>query len=159
MGKTRGRQQTLLEGDYSKNFDSGWSDRVLNLQVHGDAALAGQGVNQESLALSRVPHFEVGGSLHLVTNNQIGFTTPAERGRSSRYCTDVAKSILAPVIHVNGDYPEMIARATWLALDYQRRFRKDIFVDINCFRRWGHNELDDPTMTNPDIYSIIDSRR
>jgi probable 2-oxoglutarate dehydrogenase E1 component DHKTD1 len=80
---------------------------ILYHQVHGDAAFAGQGVNQETLELSRVPHFEVGGSVHLVVNNQLGFTTPADRGRSSRYCTDLAKIISAPVVHVNGDFPEV----------------------------------------------------
>lgn len=80
---------------------------IYSLQVHGDAALPGQGVNQETLNMSQTPHFEVGGSIHMVTNNQLGFTTPAERGRSSRYCTDLAKMISAPVVHVNGDHPEV----------------------------------------------------
>jgi probable 2-oxoglutarate dehydrogenase E1 component DHKTD1 len=88
-------RKTLYDGD------------ILHCQVHGDAAFAGQGVNQEMLELSMVPHFEVGGSIHLVVNNQLGFTTPADRGRSSRYCTDLAKIISAPVIHVNGDFPEV----------------------------------------------------
>ncbi|PNF23062.1 putative 2-oxoglutarate dehydrogenase E1 component DHKTD-like protein, mitochondrial [Cryptotermes secundus] len=106
-----------------------------------------------------VPHFEVGGSVHLAVNNQLGFTTPPDRGRSSRYCTDLAKIISAPVLHVNGDFPEMVVKATRIACEYQRKFHKDIFVDLNCYRRWGHNELDDPTFTNPAIYNIIQARR
>ena len=113
---------------------------------------------QETLAFSQVPHFSVGGSLHLVVNNQVGYTTPAERGRSSRYCTDVAKSIGAPVIHVNGDDPESVVRAARLAWDYRKTFHRDIFVDVLCFRRWGHNELDEPTFTNPIMYSAVRSR-
>lgn len=158
MGKTRGIMQIVKDGAYNNNSTAWWSDKVLNLQVHGDAAYIGQGVNQESLSLSGTPHFEIGGSVHLVINNQVGFTTPPSRGRSSRYCTDLAKMIAAPIIHVNGDEPEMVIRATRIAVQYQRKFRKDVFIDINCFRRWGHNELDDPTFTNPKIYKIIQNR-
>lgn len=155
MGKTRAKQMMSKDGDYG---NQSWSDKILNIQVHGDAAIIGQGINQECLSLTSVPHFEIGGSVHLVVNNQVGFTTPAERGRSSRYCTDLAKIISAPVIHVNGDYPEDVLKVTRLAFEYQRKFRKDIFVDINCYRQWGHNELDDPSFTNPVLYDIIRSR-
>lgn len=158
MGKTRAMMQAINDGDYSENKSSKWSDKVLNIQIHGDAAYVGQGINQESLCLSGVPHFEIGGTIHLVVNNQVGFTTPPSRGRSTRYCTDLAKFINAPVIHVNGDDPEMVVRATRIAFAYQRKFRKDVFVDLNCFRRWGHNELDDPTFTNPLLYKIIHNR-
>eukprot|EP00091_Calanus_sinicus_P012990 TRINITY_DN2897_c0_g1_i2.p1 TRINITY_DN2897_c0_g1~~TRINITY_DN2897_c0_g1_i2.p1 ORF type:complete len:159 (-),score=33.15 TRINITY_DN2897_c0_g1_i2:117-572(-) len=106
----------------------------------------------ETLQIANVPHYSVGGSLHLVVNNQVGFTTPGERARSSRHCTDLAKQIGAPVIHVNGDHPEDLVRATRLAIEYRQKFRKDIFVNLVCFRRWGHNELDDPTFTNPALY-------
>ncbi|GLH07737.1 LOW QUALITY PROTEIN: Uncharacterized protein GBIM_13164 [Gryllus bimaculatus] len=157
MGKARARQQSLGDGAYSDTAN--WSDKVLNFQVHGDAAFAGQGVNQEMLNMTSVPHFEVGGSVHLIVNNQLGFTTPGERGRSTTYCSDLAKMISAPVLHVNGDYPEMVVKAARLAVAYQRKFRKDVFVDLMCFRRWGHNELDDPTFTNPAVYRIITSRR
>lgn len=105
MGKTRAKQLIHKDGDYSET--TRWSDKILNLQVHGDAAFTGQGVNQECLALCRTPHFEVGGTVHLIVNNQLGFTTPADRGRSSRYCSDLAKTVSAPVLHVNGDYPEV----------------------------------------------------
>ncbi|KAJ9601546.1 hypothetical protein L9F63_000289 [Diploptera punctata] len=159
LGKTRARQLSIQEGGYSKDNSSNWSDKVLNLQIHGDAAFTGQGVNQESLQLSRAPHFEVGGAVHLVVNNQLGFTTPADRGRSSRYSTDLAKIIASPVIHVNGDFPEIVVKATKIACEYQRKFRKDIFIDLNCYRQWGHNELDDPTFTNPAVYSIIQAKR
>lgn len=157
MGKTRARQQTLGDGAYSDAAK--WSDKVLNFQVHGDAAFAGQGVNQETLNMVSVPHFEVGGSIHLIVNNQLGFTTPAERGRSSLYSSDLAKMISAPVLHVNGDDPEMVIKAARIAVGYQRKFRKEVFVDLNCFRRWGHNELDDPTFTNPLLYKKIHSKR
>ncbi|XP_015608357.1 probable 2-oxoglutarate dehydrogenase E1 component DHKTD1 homolog, mitochondrial [Cephus cinctus] len=159
MGKTRATMHALEDGAYSDREDAQWSDKVLNLQVHGDAAYTGQGVNQECLAMSYTPHFEIGGSIHIIVNNQVGFTTPASRGRSSRYCTDLAKFIAAPVIHVNGDDPEMVIRATRIAFKYQRKFRKDVFIDFNCFRRRGHNELDDPTFTNPAIYRIIQNRQ
>ncbi|XP_025073767.1 probable 2-oxoglutarate dehydrogenase E1 component DHKTD1 homolog, mitochondrial [Pogonomyrmex barbatus] len=158
MGKTRGVMQEIKEAAYGDNKDAQWSDKVINVQIHGDAAYPGQGVNQECLALSKTPHFEIGGTIHLVINNQIGFTTPSSRGRSSRYCTDLAKMISAPVIHVNGDDPEMVVRATKIAFKYQRQFRKNVFIDLNCFRRWGHNELDDPTFTNPLMYKIIQNR-
>ncbi|CAK9802746.1 Probable 2-oxoglutarate dehydrogenase E1 component DHKTD1 homolog, mitochondrial [Anthophora quadrimaculata] len=158
MGKTRGMMQVVKDGAYNDDADAQWSDKVLNIQVHGDAAYAAQGVDQECLALSGAPHFEIGGTVHLVINNQLGFTTPASRGRSSRYCTDLAKMISAPVIHVNGDDPEAVVRATRIAFKYQRTFRKDVFVDLNCYRRWGHNELDDPFFTNPLIYKIIQNR-
>ncbi|XP_045767945.1 probable 2-oxoglutarate dehydrogenase E1 component DHKTD1 homolog, mitochondrial isoform X2 [Maniola jurtina] len=159
MGKTRSKQLKLMEGDYSRDEMSRFGDKVLNVQIHGDAAFTGQGVNQETLMLSQVPHFEVGGSLHVVVNNQVGFTLPANRGRSSRYVTDLAKSIAVPVIHVNGDHPELIVKATNIAFEYQRKFRKDVFIDYNCYRRWGHNELDDPTFTNPLLYKLIHNRK
>ena len=157
VGKTRGRHMTRGQGEYSEEGRMG--DTALCVQIHGDAALAGQGINQETLQIANVPHYSVGGSLHLVINNQVGFTTPGDRGRSSRHCTDIAKQIGAPVIHVNGDHPEDVIRATQVAMEYRQQFRKDIFVNLICFRRWGHNELDDPTFTNPALYSVINSRR
>ncbi|KAG6444980.1 hypothetical protein O3G_MSEX003656 [Manduca sexta] len=159
MGKARSKQLQLKEGDYSLDGSSRMGDKVLNVQIHGDAAFTGQGVNQETLMLSQAPHFNVGGSLHVVVNNQVGFTLPALRGRSCRYVTDLAKAISVPVIHVNGDHPELVAKATNIAFEYQREFRKDVFVDYNCFRRWGHNEVDDPTFTNPLLYKLIHSRK
>jgi len=157
VGKVRGKHMSQKKGDYGSEGRMG--DDILCVQVHGDAALAGQGINQETLQLANVPHYSVGGSLHLVINNQVGFTTPGERGRSSRHCTDIAKQIGAPVIHVNGDYPEEVVKATRIAMQYRNKFRKDVFVNMICFRRWGHNELDDPTFTNPALYSVIHARR
>lgn len=158
-GKTRARQRTLGEGYYSSDPDARPGEKVVCLQVHGDAALSGQGVIQETLALSAVPHFNIGGALHVAINNQIGYTTPGERTRSTRYCTDVAKMCSMPVIHVNGDDPEAVVKAARLAVAYQRKFRRDVFVDILCWRRWGHNELDNPRFTNPSMYQTIDVRR
>ncbi|KAH8278344.1 hypothetical protein KR018_000038 [Drosophila ironensis] len=158
MGKTRSKQQARGEGAFGATANQPFGQHVLNVILHGDAAFAGQGINQECLNMAYVPHFEVGGSLHLIVNNQVGFTTPGERGRSTAYTSDLAKSIQAPVFHVNGDDPEALARITNLAFRYQREFRKDIFIDLNCFRRWGHNELDDPTFTNPLVYKIVHQR-
>ncbi|XP_055851943.1 probable 2-oxoglutarate dehydrogenase E1 component DHKTD1 homolog, mitochondrial isoform X2 [Episyrphus balteatus] len=159
MGKTRSKQQTASDGAFSEDPEKPFSTSVLNVILHGDAALPGQGVNQECLNMAYVPHFEVGGTIHMVVNNQVGFTTPAETARSTDYATDLAKTIQAPVFHVNGDNPEQVAIVTQLAFAYQRKFRKDVFIDMNCFRRWGHNELDDPTFTNPALYSVIENRK
>ena len=166
-GKVRGRHMSQNNGDYAWNPNSiphvddrsGLvGDKILCVQVHGDAAIAGQGINQETLALSKLPHYSVGGSLHLVVDNQVGFTTPSERGKSSRYSSDIAYMVGAPVIHVNGDQPENVIKATRLALQYRMTFSKDVFVEIHCVRKWGHNELDDPTFTNPLLYSNVHSR-
>ncbi|XP_068204205.1 2-oxoadipate dehydrogenase complex component E1 [Palaemon carinicauda] len=157
-GKSRARERSLNKRNPNK--DSALpSDKVVCVQVHGDAALAGQGVIQETLAMSNVPHFSIGGSLHVSINNQVGYTTPGERSRSTVYCTDVAKMCSMPVIHVNGDHPEAVVKATRLAVKYQRKFRRDVFVDLLCWRRWGHNELDNPRFTNPSMYTNIDMRR
>lgn len=159
MGKTRSKQQYLKDGAFSEEADKPFASSALNIILHGDAAFAGQGINQECLNMAYVPHFEIGGSIHLIVNNQVGFTTPGDRGRSTDYSSDLAKTIQAPVFHVNGDDPEMVALVTKLAFDYQRKFRKDVFIDMNCFRRWGHNELDDPTFTNPKVYEIVNNRK
>uniref|UniRef100_A0A8C8RNY5 2-oxoadipate dehydrogenase complex component E1 n=1 Tax=Pelusios castaneus TaxID=367368 RepID=A0A8C8RNY5_9SAUR len=159
VGKTRGRQQSLLDGDYSADSSAQPGDKVICLQVHGDAAFSGQGIVPETLTLSNLPHFRVGGSIHLIVNNQLGYTTPPERGRSSLYCSDIGKIIGCAIIHVNGDDAEEVIRATRLAFEYQRYFRKDVIVDLLCYRQWGHNELDEPFFTNPSMYKIIRSRK
>ncbi|XP_053834052.1 2-oxoadipate dehydrogenase complex component E1 isoform X1 [Vidua macroura] len=159
VGKTRARQQTLLDGDYSPESSAQPGDKVICLQVHGDAAFSGQGIVPETLTLSNLPHFRVGGSIHLIVNNQLGYTTPPERGRSSLYCSDIGKIVGCAVIHVNGDDPEEVVRATRLAVEYQRQFRRDVIVDLLCYRQWGHNELDEPFFTNPSMYKIIRSRK
>ncbi|XP_059615190.1 probable 2-oxoglutarate dehydrogenase E1 component DHKTD1 homolog, mitochondrial [Phlebotomus argentipes] len=159
MGKTRSQQQSLKDGAFGEDEAKDFSSAALNIQLHGDAAFPGQGVNQECLFMTGTPHFDIGGTIHMVVNNQVGFTTPGDRGRSSNYCTDLAKSIDAPVFHVNVDDPEALALITELAFEYQREFRSDVFIDLNCFRRWGHNEVDDPTFTNPALYQIIHNRK
>ncbi|KAM5340548.1 2-oxoadipate dehydrogenase complex component E1 isoform 2-T2 [Glossophaga mutica] len=128
-------------------------------EVHGDASFCGQGIVPETFTLSNLPHFRIGGSVHLIVNNQLGYTTPAERGRSSLYCSDIGKLVGCAIIHVNGDSPEEVVRATQLAFEYQRRFRKDVIVDLLCYRQWGHNELDEPSFTNPVMYKIIRARK
>lgn len=155
MGKTRSKQQSIRDGAFNDDHAKLFGSDIVNVQLHGDAAIAGQGVNQECLMMAFTPNFDIGGTIHMVINNQVGFTTPGERGRSSRYCTDVAKMVNAPVLHVNSDDPELVGLVTKLAFDYQQEFRKDIFIDMNCFRRLGHNELDDPTVTNPLMYKAI----
>lgn len=159
MGKARSKQQSLRDGAFNDDQAKKFGSDVINVILHGDAAIAGQGVNQECLMMAYTPNFDIGGSIHVVINNHIGFTTPADRGRSSRHCTDIAKSVNAPVIHVNGEDPELVGLVTRLAFNYQRQFRKDIFIDMNCYRRLGHNELDDPTVTNPLMYKSIRDKK
>ncbi|XP_018540031.2 LOW QUALITY PROTEIN: 2-oxoadipate dehydrogenase complex component E1 [Lates calcarifer] len=159
QGKTRARQQLRKEGDYSPEENAQPGDQVICLQVHGDGSFTGQGIVPETLTLSNLPHYRVGGSIHLIVNNQVGYTTPSERGRSSLYCSDVGKMVNCAVIHVNGDDAEEVLRATRLAVEYQRRFRKDVILDLICYRQWGHNELDEPFFTNPAMYKIIRSRK
>lgn len=159
QGKTRARQQLRQEGDYSPEDSAQPGDQVVCLQVHGDGSFTGQGIVPETLTLSNLPHYRVGGSIHLIVNNQVGYTTPSERGRSSLYCSDIGKMVNCAVIHVNGDDAEEVLRATRLAVEYQRLFRKDIILDLICYRQWGHNELDEPFFTNPAMYKIIRSHK
>lgn len=159
QGKARARQQLRQEGDYSPGDNAQPGDQVICLQVHGDGSFTGQGIVPETLTLSNLPHYRVGGSIHLIVNNQVGYTTPSERARSSLYCSDVGKMVNCAVIHVNGDDAEEVLRATRLAVEYQRQFRKDIILDLICYRQWGHNELDEPFFTNPAMYKIIRSRK
>ncbi len=133
--------------------------RVMPLLIHGDAAFAGQGVVAETLNLSQLAGYRTGGTVHLVVNNQIGFTTRPSDARSSTYPTDVAKMIGAPIFHVNGDRPEDAIRATRLARAYRQAFQSDVVVNLFCYRRWGHNEADDPSYTHPLLYARIDRHR
>jgi 2-oxoglutarate decarboxylase len=132
---------------------------TLPVLVHGDAAMAGQGIVLETLQMSQLRGFRTGGTIHLVVNNQVGFTTLPGDGRTSVYATDVAKTIQAPIFHVNGDDPEAVVRVAELAFAYRQEFKRDVVIDLVCYRRRGHNEGDDPSMTQPLMYNLIEAKR
>ncbi len=132
---------------------------VMPLLIHGDAAFSGQGVVTEVLNFSQLPAYRTGGTLHIIVNNQIGFTTAPSNSRSSRYTTDITKGLQVPIFHVNGDDPEAVTRMARMAYDYRMEFKKDVILDIICYRKRGHNEGDDPSMTQPIMYSLVDEKR
>lgn len=145
-GMTRATQDQIGDTDRKK---------VLAILIHGDAAFSGQGVVAETLNMSRLRAYTNGGTIHIVVNNQIGFTAGPEDLRSTYYCTDIAKGVTSPILHANGDYPESVVSACRVAVDYQREFGEDAVVDIVCYRKWGHNEGDEPAYTQPVLYKKI----
>lgn len=145
-GFSRAKADIMYESDY---------DKILPIILHGDAAIAGQGVVYETVQMSQLAGFYTGGTIHFVTNNQIGFTTDYDDARSSTYCTAAASLVQAPVFHVNGDNPEAVVFASELATEYRQLFNNDVFIDMVCYRRHGHNEGDDPKFTQPKMYEII----
>ncbi len=146
QGFCRAKADAIYNADY---------DKILSIIIHGDAAVAGQGIVYEVLQMESLPGYTVGGTLHFVINNQIGFTTDFDDARSSNYSTSIAATVQAPVFHVNGDDVESVALVSEIAAEYRQKFNKDIFIDMVCYRKWGHNEGDDPHYTQPKMYNLI----
>ncbi|MBS1487947.1 MAG: 2-oxoglutarate dehydrogenase E1 component [Bacteroidetes bacterium] len=146
IGYTRGQIDDEYHGDLSK---------ALSILIHGDAAIAGQGIGYEVIQMSGLPGYTTGGTIHFVINNQVGFTTDYDDARTSIYCTDISKIVDAPILHVNGDDAEAVTFCANLAVEYRQKFGKDIFIDMLCYRRHGHNESDEPKFTQPKLYNLI----
>ena len=148
-GRVRGKQRQIEDNVERK--------KVVPVLIHGDAAFAGQGLVMETIQMSRLEGYSCGGTVHIVLNNQIGFTTLPADARSTRYCTDIAKMFDAPVFHVNGDDPEAVFHVFRMAMEYRQLFGMDVFIDLVCYRRHGHNETDEPNYTQPTMYANISS--
>jgi 2-oxoglutarate dehydrogenase E1 component len=149
LGRIRAKQDRI--GDDRRRHG-------MALLIHGDAAFAGEGIVQESLNLSGLAGYRTGGTLHVVVNNQLGFTTPPGEGRSTTYATDVAKMLPVPIFHVNGERPQAVAQVVGLAMDFRAKFERDVIIDMYCYRRWGHNEAYEPSFTQPPVYKAIEHR-
>ena len=150
QGRVRAKQDRRGDGARTE---------VLTIAIHGDAAFSGQGTTQEVLNMSQLPGYTVGGTLHILVNNQVGFTTPPELGRSTPYATDVARMLEVPIFHVNGEDPQSVTQVVRLAMEFRARFRRDVVVDMYCYRKLGHNESDEPAFTQPEMYRAIASQR
>ena len=154
---------TVVEGRVRAKQDRDGRDperrKVLPVLIHGDAAMAGQGLVAECLNLTLLEGYATGGTIHVVINNQVGFTTNPEDARSTPYCTDIARVLRAPVFHVNGDDPEAVVWAVQLAVDYRQTFQQDVLIDLYCYRKYGHNEGDEPSFTQPKMYEVIRARK
>ena len=148
---------TVVEGIARAKIDHELKDEglVCPVLIHGDAAIAGQGIAYETIQMAQLDGYRTGGTIHIIVNNQVGFTTNYLDGRSSTYCTDVAKTTLSPVFHVNGDDIEAVVTAVEIAMEYRQLFHRDIFIDLLCYRKYGHNEGDEPKFTQPKLYSLI----
>jgi 2-oxoglutarate dehydrogenase E1 component len=149
LGRARARQDRMSDRDRSQ---------TMGLLIHGDAAFAGEGVVQETLNLSKLAGYEAGGTVHVIVNNQIGFTALPSEGRSTTYATDVGRMLQSPIFHVNGEDPEAVGQVVRMALDFRRKFRIDVFIDMYGYRRWGHNETDEASFTQPVLYRAIEQR-
>lgn len=149
-GKTRAKQELKARGN---------TDSIVPVLIHGEAAIAGQGVVYETLQLSKLSGYKTGGTIHIIINNQIGFTASPKETKSTRYCTDIAKAFGAPVFHVNGEDPEKAVAAAKLALQIRQKFGCDVFLELNCHRKYGHNETDEPAFTNPQLYKQIKQKQ
>ena len=147
VGFTRSKADVMYDSDF---------DKIMPILIHGDASIAGQGIVYEVLQMSKLPGYDTGGTVHFVINNQIGFTTDFDDARSADYCTSVAAMVQAPVFHVNGDDPEAVVKIAEIATRYRQEFNSDIFIDMVCYRRHGHNEGDEPKFTQPQLYALID---
>lgn len=147
VGFARAKADVLYESEYEK---------ILPILIHGDASIAGQGIMYEVMQMSKLSGYYTGGTVHFVINNQIGFTTDFDEARSSDYCTSLAAAIQAPVFHVNGDDPEAVLKCAEIATRYRQEFNSDVFIDMVCYRKHGHNEGDDPKFTQPHLYALIE---
>src|SRR6185369_12759758 len=150
LGRVRAKQDRARDRERA---------RGMAFLIHGDAAFAAQGIVQETLNLSQLAGFTVGGTLHVLVNNQIGFTTSPEEGRSTGYATDVAKMLQIPIFHVNGEDPEAVAQVVRLSMEFRQAFKRDVIIDMYSYRRLGHNEGDEPAFTQPLLYNAIRKRK